>query len=70
MSGDFFNDVPARITYGGPDSSDPLAYAVYQPDRVVLGKPMKDHLRIAVRPPDEQDVLIAALAALRSELGW
>jgi len=31
---------------------------------------LPDHLRIAVRPPDEQDVLIAALAALRSELGW
>ncbi|TMF59047.1 MAG: xylose isomerase [Chloroflexi bacterium] len=48
MSGDFFSDVPARITYGGPDSSDPLAYAVYQPDREVLGKRMEDQLRIAV----------------------
>src|SRR5437773_7347592 len=48
MSGDFFSDVPARITYGGPDSSDPLAYAVYQPDREVMGKRMEDQLRIAV----------------------
>ena len=48
MSEDFFTDVPARITYGGPDSSDPLAYAVYQPDREVLGKRMEDQLRIAV----------------------
>src|SRR6266699_1335600 len=48
MSGDFFSDVPARITYGGPDSSDPHAYAVYQPDREVLGKRMEDQLRIAV----------------------
>src|SRR5438309_10205077 len=48
MSDDFFADVPARITYGGPDSSDPLAYAVYQPDREVLGKRMEDQLRIAV----------------------
>ena len=48
MSGGFFTDVPERITYGGPESSDPLSYAVYQPDREVLGKRMADHLRIAV----------------------
>jgi xylose isomerase len=48
MSGDFFTEVPGRITYGGPESSDPLAYAVYQPDREVLGKRMEDQLRIAV----------------------
>ena len=48
MSGDFFTEVPGRITYGGPESTDPLAYAVYQPDRELLGKRMEDHLRIAV----------------------
>ena len=48
MSGDFFTDVPGRIAYGGPASSDPLSYAVYQPDREVLGKRMEDQLRIAV----------------------
>jgi len=48
MSSDFFTDVPARIGYGGPDSDDPLAYAVYQPDRIVRGKRMDDQLRIAV----------------------
>jgi len=48
MSGDFFSEVPGPIRYGGPDSSDPLAYAVYQPDREVLGKRMSDQLRIAV----------------------
>src|SRR5438445_1958986 len=48
MSSDFFTDVPARIGYGGPESSDPLAYTVYEPDRMVLGKRMEDHLRIAV----------------------
>src|SRR5712692_6967235 len=48
MSGDFFSEVPGRIRHGGPDSSDPLAYAVYQPDREVLGKRMSDQLRIAV----------------------
>jgi len=48
VSGDFFAAVPGRIGYGGPESSDPLSYAVYQPDRVVRGKRMEDHLRIAV----------------------
>jgi len=48
MSDSFFTEVPARITFGGPDSTDPLAYAVYQPDRLVHGKTMAEHLRIAV----------------------
>ena len=48
MGGDFFTEVPGRIPFGGLDSTDPLAFKVYQPDRVVLGKRMEDHLRIAV----------------------
>jgi xylose isomerase len=48
MAETFFTDVPARIGFGGPDAGDELAYAVYDPDRVVLGKRMEDHLRIAV----------------------
>ena len=45
---DFFTDVPGRIGFGGLDGDDPLAYRVYQPDRIVLGRRMEDHLRIAV----------------------
>jgi xylose isomerase len=45
---DFFPDVKARIPFGGLTSSDPLTYKVYQPDRLVMGKRMEDHLRIAV----------------------
>jgi len=48
MSEDFFPAVPARIPFGGVGSDDPLAFRVYQPDRLVLGKRMEDHLRIAV----------------------
>jgi xylose isomerase len=44
----FFTEVPERIPFGGLDAADPLAYRVYQPDRLVLGKRMEDHLRIAV----------------------
>jgi len=48
MGEDFFSDVPGPIPFGGLGSADPLAYKVYEPDRVVLGKRMEDHLRIAV----------------------
>jgi xylose isomerase len=44
----FFSDVPGPIPFGGLESADPLTYKVYQPDRLVLGKRMEDHLRIAV----------------------
>lgn len=37
-----------RIGFDGPDSDNPLAYRWYEPDRVVLGKRMADHLRPAV----------------------
>ncbi len=48
MSQDFFPDVQGRIPFGGLRSEDPLSYKVYQPNRMVLGKRMEDHLRIAV----------------------
>ena len=38
----------APIRYEGPESDNPLAYRWYDPDRMVLGKRMADHLRIAV----------------------
>jgi xylose isomerase len=44
----FFPDVPERIAYGGLGSTDPFAFKVYEPDRVVLGRRMEEHLRIAV----------------------
>jgi xylose isomerase len=44
----FFPDVTERIPFRGPDSTDPLAFKVYQPDRQVLGKSMADHLRVGV----------------------
>ncbi|MFT5060901.1 MAG: xylose isomerase [bacterium] len=44
---DFFKGIPA-VTYEGPDSANEYAFRHYNPDEVVLGKPMKDHLRFAV----------------------
>ncbi len=48
MSEVFFTEVTSPIRYGGPDSTDPLTFKVYQPDRMVLGKRMEDHLRPGV----------------------
>ena len=48
MGDAFFSDVPEPIRYQGLESTDPLAFKVYQPDRVVLGKRMEDHLRPGV----------------------
>lgn len=45
MSTDAFS--VSRITYQGPDSREPLAFKVYNPDEVVEGKSMRDHLRFA-----------------------
>jgi xylose isomerase len=46
MSEPFFAD--GAVRFGGLDSDDPLSFKVYDPDRVVLGSRMEDHLRIAV----------------------
>jgi xylose isomerase len=44
----FFDDVTEPIPFKGLDSTDPLSFRVYEPDRLVLGKRMEDHLRIGV----------------------
>ena len=43
---DFFQGIPA-IKYEGPDSTNDFAFRHYNPDEIVMGKPMKDHLRFA-----------------------
>ena len=44
---DFFHGID-KIRYEGPDSDNEFAFRHYNPDELVLGKPMKDHLRFAV----------------------
>ena len=44
----FFSEVTGPIPFGGLDSTEPLSFKVYEPDRLVLGKRMEDHLRIGV----------------------
>jgi xylose isomerase len=47
MTTGFFGDV-SKVKYEGPDSTNPLAYRHYNPNEVVLGKRLEDHLRFAV----------------------
>ncbi|MCC5975559.1 MAG: xylose isomerase [Rubellimicrobium sp.] len=44
---DFFKGIPA-IRYEGPDSDNDFAFRHYNPDEVIAGKRMEDHLRFAV----------------------
>lgn len=44
---DFFKGL-SPIKYEGPKSTNPLAYHYYDPDEIVMGKPMKEQLRFAV----------------------
>jgi xylose isomerase len=47
MSTGFFGDIQP-IRYEGPQSRNPLAFRHYNPDEMVMGKRMEDHLRFAI----------------------
>ncbi len=47
MTRSYFADI-APVAYEGPQSTNPLAYRYYDKRRVVLGKSMDQHLRMAV----------------------
>ncbi|WP_170509052.1 xylose isomerase [Ruegeria arenilitoris] len=47
MTSGFFEGIE-KVRYEGADSRNPLAFRHYDPDEVVLGKRMEDHLRFAV----------------------
>jgi xylose isomerase len=44
---DFFKGIP-QIKYEGPDSRNEFAFRHYNPDEIVAGKRMEDHLRFAI----------------------
>ncbi|WP_417278368.1 xylose isomerase [Celeribacter sp.] len=44
---EFFKNIP-QIKYEGPSSANEFAFKHYNPDEVVMGKRMEDHLRFAV----------------------
>ena len=41
-------DEVAKVTYEGPDSREPFAFKYYNPDEMLGGKPMREHLRFAL----------------------
>ena len=43
----YFSNIPA-IRYEGPKSRNPLAFKFYDADRVIMGKPMREHLPFAM----------------------
>ncbi len=43
---EFFTDV-SKIQFEGADSRNPLAFKAYNPDKIILGKTMAEHLRFA-----------------------
>ncbi len=47
MASGFFQEIE-KIRYEGEDSKNPLAFRHYDPDEVIMGKRMEDHLRFAV----------------------
>jgi xylose isomerase len=47
MTSEFFDGI-GPVEFGGPDSTNPLAFRHYNPDEIVLGKRMEDQLRFAI----------------------
>lgn len=43
----FFKNID-KITYEGKDSNNPLAFKYYDAEKIIAGKPMKEHLRFAM----------------------
>ena len=43
----FFSEFET-VTFAGPDSNEPMAYRWYDANHVVLGRPMREHMRFAV----------------------
>ncbi len=48
MAAEFFVHATDPIAFEGPDSDNDLAFKIYDPNRMVLGKRMEDQLRMAV----------------------
>ncbi|MCF7669976.1 MAG: xylose isomerase [Verrucomicrobia bacterium] len=47
MATQYFKNIP-KIQYEGPDSKNPFAFKYYNPDEIVEGKSMRDHLRFSI----------------------
>ena len=47
MSSEYYKGI-GKIQFEGTESRNPLAFRYYKPDRMVAGKPMKEHLKFAM----------------------
>ena len=47
MPSGFFEGIE-KVQFEGVDSKNPLAFRHYDPDEIIMGKRMEDHLRFAV----------------------
>ena len=61
---DFFKSIQP-IKYEGPESTNEFSFRHYDPDEVLLGKRMEEHLRFAVAYP-----YAALLIGLALALAW
>lgn len=46
-SQEYFKGI-GQISFEGKESKNPMAYSYFEPDRIIAGKPMKEHLRFAM----------------------
>ncbi|MGI6691905.1 MAG: xylose isomerase [Christensenellales bacterium] len=44
---EYFKNIK-QVKYEGPDSKNPLAFKYYDADRIIMGKPMREHLPFAM----------------------
>ena len=44
---EYFVNIP-KIKYEGKESTNPLSFKFYNPDEVIAGKTMREHLRFAM----------------------
>lgn len=44
---EYFASIP-YVKYEGRDSKNPMSFRYYNPDEIILGKPMREHLRFAM----------------------
>ena len=47
---EYFVNIP-KIKYEGKESTNPLSFKFYNPDEVIAGKTMREHLRFAMSIP-------------------
>ena len=47
MQTEYFKGIK-QVEFEGKDSKNPLAFHYYEPERIIAGKPMKEHLRFAM----------------------